>query len=143
QHCADMVFVGLNDSFEQTFQAKRRCWRFGQTKPVTAYMIASEMEGAVVANLERKEADYDAMATAMADETRALMEGNLRQGRQADAKYVRGISAGDGWEMRLGDSVDELKSIKTGSIHFSLHSPPFCSLYTFSDSPRDLSNCQD
>src|SRR6185437_7246855 len=36
QHCADMIFVGVNDSFEQIFQAIRRCWRFGQTKPVNA-----------------------------------------------------------------------------------------------------------
>lgn len=67
QHCADMVFVGLNDSFEQLFQAIRRCWRFGQTKPVNVYMIASELEGAVVANLEQKERDYEAMASAMGE----------------------------------------------------------------------------
>jgi hypothetical protein len=33
QHCSDMVFVGLNDSFEQLYQAIRRCWRFGQSRP--------------------------------------------------------------------------------------------------------------
>jgi hypothetical protein len=67
QHCADMVFCGLNDSFEQLFQAIRRCWRFGQLRPVNIYMIASELEGAVVANLEEKERDFEAMADAMAD----------------------------------------------------------------------------
>lgn len=30
QHCADMAFVGLSDSYEQFYQAVRRCWRFGQ-----------------------------------------------------------------------------------------------------------------
>lgn len=67
QHCSDMVFCGLNDSFEQLFQAIRRCWRFGQSQPVNIYMIASELEGAVVANLEEKERDFEAMADAMAD----------------------------------------------------------------------------
>lgn len=67
QHCRDMVFCGLNDSFEQLFQAIRRCWRFGQTKPVNVYMVASELEGAVVANLERKELAHEAMADAMAE----------------------------------------------------------------------------
>jgi hypothetical protein len=67
QHCADTAFVGLNDSFEQVFQAIRRFWRFGQTKPVTAHFIASELEGAVVANLRRKEADAERMAAAMVE----------------------------------------------------------------------------
>ena len=65
QHCADTGFVGLNDSFEQVFQAIRRFWRFGQTKPVTAHFIAAETEGAVVANIRRKEADAERMAAAM------------------------------------------------------------------------------
>lgn len=65
QHCADTGFVGLNDSFEQFYQAVRRFWRFGQSKPVTAHIIASELEGATVANIKRKEADAERMAAAM------------------------------------------------------------------------------
>lgn len=65
QHCADTGFVGLNDSFEQVFQAIRRFWRFGQAKPVNAHFIAAETEGAVVANLRRKEADAERMAASM------------------------------------------------------------------------------
>lgn len=65
QHCADTGFVGLNDSFEQFYQAVRRFWRFGQAKAVTVRVIASELEGATVANIKRKEADADRMAAAM------------------------------------------------------------------------------
>jgi hypothetical protein len=65
QHCSDTGFVGLNDSFEQVYQAIRRFWRFGQAKPVTAHFISAEIEGAVMANLARKEADADRMAAAM------------------------------------------------------------------------------
>lgn len=65
QHCADTGFVGLNDSWEQLYQSVRRFWRFGQTKPVTVHMIAAETEGAVVANLRRKEFDADRMAASM------------------------------------------------------------------------------
>ena len=65
QHCADTGFVGLSDSFEQVFQAIRRFWRFGQTKPVNVHFIAAETEGAVVANLRRKESDAERMAAAM------------------------------------------------------------------------------
>ena len=65
QHCADTGFVGLNDSFEQFYQAVRRFWRFGQSKPVQCHIIASELEGATVANIRRKEADAERMAAAM------------------------------------------------------------------------------
>lgn len=65
QHCADTGFVGLNDSFEHVYQAERRFWRFGQTKPVTVHFISAETEGAVVANLRRKEADAERMAASM------------------------------------------------------------------------------
>src|SRR5690606_38378777 len=78
QHCADTGFVGLNDSFEQVFQAIRRFWRFGQTKSVNAHFIAAETEGAVVANLRRKEADADRMAAAMILHMADLSSANVR-----------------------------------------------------------------
>jgi hypothetical protein len=65
QHCADTGFVGLNDSFEQFYQAVRRFWRFGQERPVTCHIVAAETEGATVANIRRKEADAARMAAAM------------------------------------------------------------------------------
>lgn len=69
QHCCHMAFVGVTDSFEAYYQAVRRCWRFGQTKPVDVHVFASNQEGAVVSNLKRKELDAKAMAEAMATET--------------------------------------------------------------------------
>lgn len=84
QSCHSQAFVGLNNSFEQVYQAIRRCWRFGQTKPVDVYMVAAETEGAVVANLEAKEkaAEYmgDQLASHMADLTkRALKQSETRK----------------------------------------------------------------
>lgn len=83
QCCADTGFVGLNDSFEQFYQAVRRFWRFGQTRPVTAHIIASELEGATVANIKRKEADADRMAAAMvmhmADLSSDAVRGSVRE----------------------------------------------------------------
>lgn len=87
QHCANMVFVGLNDSFEQLFQAVRRCWRFGQEREVTAYLIASELEGAVVSNLRDKERKYERMAEAMAEHMRDLCTAQIRGGRVASPPY--------------------------------------------------------
>lgn len=82
QHCRNTLFVGLNDSFEQVFQSIRRFWRFGQTKSVNVHFIAAETEGAVVANLRRKEADADRMAASMvmhmADLSAASIKGTVR-----------------------------------------------------------------
>ena len=65
QHCADTGFVGLNDSFEQYYQAIRRFWRFGQANEVNCHIVAADTEGATVANIRRKEADAERMAAAM------------------------------------------------------------------------------
>jgi hypothetical protein len=87
QHCSRMVFVGLTDSFEQVYQAIRRCWRFGQTRPVDVYFIASELEGAVVANLRRKEQAFDTMLDAMSGHMRDLMREQIFAGRIASDTY--------------------------------------------------------
>lgn len=55
QHCNLMGFVGLSDSYEQYYQAVRRCWRYGQKNPVTAHIACADTEGAVLANIERKD----------------------------------------------------------------------------------------
>lgn len=69
QHCARMAFVGVTDSWEAYYQAVRRCWRFGQKRDVQVHIFASDLEGAVVANLKRKEADAVAMSDALSAET--------------------------------------------------------------------------
>ena len=78
QQCRDTVFVGLNDSFEQVFQSIRRFWRFGQTQAVNVHFIASEMEGAVVANLARKEAAASEMADRLSAATRDAVRAEVR-----------------------------------------------------------------
>lgn len=65
QHCARMVFVGLGDSFEQYYQCIRRCWRFGQRQPVTAYVVLSEPERVIWENVRRKEAEAARMSEEM------------------------------------------------------------------------------
>jgi hypothetical protein len=66
QHCRNMVFVGLNDSFEQLYQAIRRCWRFGQDQEVNVHVVSSDLEGATLENIKRKERQAEAMTTEMA-----------------------------------------------------------------------------
>jgi superfamily II DNA or RNA helicase len=57
QHCARMIFVGLSDSYEQYYQAIRRCYRYGQHRVVHAHVVLSELEGQIATNVARKERD--------------------------------------------------------------------------------------
>lgn len=74
QHAARMIFVGVTHSYEQFYQAVRREWRFGQKREVICHVVTSELEGRVVANLRRKEAD----AAKMAEELRAYTSSIVR-----------------------------------------------------------------
>lgn len=88
QHCNWTGFVGLNDSFEQLYQAIRRFWRFGQTKPVDVHFIAAETEGAVVSNVKRKEADAERMVRAMVHHMADLSSSEIRGSKRGTPDYV-------------------------------------------------------
>ena len=90
QHANHMAFVGVTDSFEAYYQAVRRCWRFGQKRDVHVHVFASEAEGAVVANLRRKERDAQAMAESLSAETHdAVMQAVTGSNRQTNT-YTAG-----------------------------------------------------
>ncbi len=69
QICSSMAFVGIDDSWESLYQSIRRCWRFGQTRPVDVHLILSSAEIRVLENLQRKERDAAKMRRAMAAAT--------------------------------------------------------------------------
>jgi DNA modification methylase len=50
---------------------------------------------------------------------------------------------GEGWSLYNADCIDVMRGLPENSVHYSIFSPPFASLYTFSDSPRDVSNNSD
>ncbi len=143
QNCRNMAFVGLSDSYEALYQAVRRCWRFGQKRDVGVHIITATTEGAVLDNVKRKERDAEAMAANMvehmADITKAEIKGTSRTMTNYEEKTV---SEGD-WTMHLGDCVERIREIASDSVGFSVFSPPFASLYTYSASDRDMGNCAD
>ena len=158
QHCRDVAFVGVTDSYEAYYQAVRRCWRFGQTQPVNVHVIASESEGSVVANIRRKEAIADAMAKELSAETNAAVNRSdghaaCHQPIQQHARNACPCVASDGgsmnvinqesgnnWTVFHGDCVEVIRGIPDRSVDYSIFSPPFSSLYTYSNSPRDMGN---
>ena len=87
QHCARVAFVGVTDSFEAYYQAVRRCWRFGQSRPVDVHLFVSESEGAVLANLQRKERDAAEMGRMLAAETGDAVRASVRGASRETNSY--------------------------------------------------------
>ena len=143
QHCHQMAFVGLSDSWEQYYQATRRCWRYGQTEPVDVHCIAADTEGAVVANLQRKDAEASQMAEDMTVHTKAAVAAELHDAVPDLAPTIDGGTVtGAGWTMHHGDCVDVVRGLADDSVDYTIFSPPFASLYTYTDSPLDMGNCR-
>jgi hypothetical protein len=74
QRCARMAFVGLSDSYEQYYQAIRRCYRYGQTRVVHAHVVLSELEGQIAANVAAKERDASRFTSSLVAEMRQLRQ---------------------------------------------------------------------
>lgn len=70
QHCARLAFVGRSFSYEAWYQAVRRCWRFGQARPVQCHLIVAEGEDHIGRVIDRKAADHAAMKREMAEAMR-------------------------------------------------------------------------
>lgn len=87
QNCHNMIFTGLSDSYEAYYQALRRCWRFGQSKEVNVYIIISSKEGCVKENIERKEADFRKMQSAMIELTKEITKKELEKTCRISTPY--------------------------------------------------------
>ena len=87
QHCNTVIFVGLSDSWEAFYQAVRRCWRFGQNKPVNVHIVTADTEGAVLANIIRKQNQNEQMGKEMAAIMSSLTISEIKGACQEKADY--------------------------------------------------------
>lgn len=88
QNCNTVIFCGLSDSFESYYQAVRRCWRFGQQKPVDVYIITSEAEIAVKQNIERKQAEAQQMTAELVKYTKDILSSEIKGTIRISEKYI-------------------------------------------------------
>jgi len=77
QNCHQMIFCGVNDSYEAYYQAVRRCWRFGQTSPVDVHIVVSELEQQIVDNVRRKESEAANMTAQLVAAMRQERESSI------------------------------------------------------------------
>ena len=141
QNCHQMAFCGLSHSYEQFYQAVRRCWRYGQTQPVCVDVVVSDQETAIVANVISKRDASDEMKDQMTRRSMRIRSDESMTARDS-MPYVTDDEHGERWDMLLGDCVERIREIPDGAVGYTIFSPPFASLYTYSNSDRDMGNCK-
>ena len=140
QNCHNVIFAGLSDSYEAFYQAVRRCWRFGQKQEVNCYIITTDIEGNIVDNIKRKEADALRMRDEMITHMKDISSEEIRQISHTTTDYKKDVYKTDKYELHLGDNIELINNIPDNSIGLSIYSPPFASLFTYSNSIRDMGN---
>jgi superfamily II DNA or RNA helicase len=143
QHCNNVIFAGLSDSYESFYQAIRRCWRFGQKSSVNCHVITTDIEGNIVENIKRKEKDALRMRNEMIEHMLDISKSELREKSLPSFDYKTDVYKNHRYELHLGDNIELIKQLKDDSIGFSIFSPPFASLFTYTNSIRDMGNCRD
>lgn len=141
QCCRNVAFVGLSYSHEQFYQAIRRCWRFGQTRPVNCHVVIAETEGEVLEAIKRKEQEHIAMRAAMLRASREVFHENMEGGLKLEP-VEHTVEQGKRWTLHHGDCVEVAKTLPSESVDFTIFSPPFAGLYIYSDSLADLGNSE-
>jgi superfamily II DNA or RNA helicase len=144
QHCAHVAFVGLSHSYEQFYQAVRRCWRFGQRRDVNVHVAIADTEQSVLRSIREKQAAADTMAVEMTRAMRDTSIANVRGGATVMRDdYERDVFQNDQCTLHLGDCVEVWREMPDESVGMMVFSPPFASLFTYSNSARDMGNATD
>jgi DNA modification methylase len=143
QQAHNMVFMGLNDSWETYYQCIRREWRYGQTQPVNVYVILHENEQEIYQNIQRKDAMAKRLKTSLIDCIKNYEKGELGMTAILQEDYSETTTKGTNWTAMMGDSCERLKEIPDSGIDLSVYSPPFADLFTYTASERDLGNSRD
>lgn len=139
QNCHNQIFASLDFSFEATYQGIRRSYRFGQTEQVNIYLISTDTMGNVVDSFESKQKAFKHMQDAM---TKATCRNINQQTNLTKVEYEKEYKS-DFCHIKMGDCVQLIREVPDESIGFSIFSPPFAELYTYSDKLEDMGNSKD
>jgi DNA modification methylase len=144
QNCHNMIFFGLNDSWESFYQCVRRCYRFGQKKPVNVYVVISDIETQIYENILRKGEMSERMMNGLIDQVKEHEKAELGLSEQKPTtEYREETITGTDFKAMMGDSCSRLKEVESDSIDLTVYSPPFADLYTYSATERDLGNSRN
>ncbi len=139
QNCHNQIFASLDFSFEATYQGIRRSYRFGQAEQVNIYLITADTMANVKDSFDVKQKAFREMQAAMT----AAMNRNINNRINLQTTVTSGQYQGKSCDIRLGDCVQLIREVPDESVGFSIFSPPFAELYTYSDKLEDMGNSRD
>lgn len=134
QNCHNQIFMSPDFSFEGTYQAIRRSYRFGQKDKVNIEIVTTDTMSNVIEIFRVKQNQFNEMRDKMSEYI------NHKSKDLVTSKVEYNKFETNDYKIYLGDCCECIKDIETKSIDFSIFSPPFADLYTYSDSIRDMGN---
>mgnify|MGYP003403840296 FL=1 len=139
QNCRNQIFASLDFSFEGLYQAIRRSYRFGQKEEVNIYLITTDTMANVKQAIDTKQKQFEIMQ----DEMSKAINANLNNNILSSAVYDTETVENENYLIKRGDCVQLIKEVQSESVGFSIFSPPFAELYTYSSHIEDMGNSSD
>ena len=134
QNCHRQIFVSFDFSFENMYQMIRRSWRFGQKSEVEITLIYSDSMGNVRDEITRKQKEFEEARGMIVEMAKEVHKTDLESCKEFETE------SGEAWTLYNADCVEVARSMEDESIDYSVFSPPFADLYSYSDDARDMSN---
>ena len=139
QNCHNQVFASLDFSFEGLYQAIRRSYRFGQQHGVNIYIVTTDTMQNVIQAIQKKQTQFEKMQVAMTAAINKNINSKTKKRMERETEEYKT----DRCTVRLGDCVQLIQELPDNSVGFSIFSPPFAELYTYSDELEDMGNSKD
>lgn len=136
QNCHNQVFAGLDFSFEGLYQSIRRSYRFGQKNEVNIWIVTTDTMQNVINSIRTKQTQFEKMQNEMAKYVCAEMTHTNEELEFDEAKT-------EWYDIQRGDCVQLIANVPDESVGFSVFSPPFAELYTYSSHIEDMGNSKD
>jgi DNA modification methylase len=139
QNCRNQIFASLDFSFEGLYQSIRRSYRFGQKKEVNIYLITTDTMANVKQSIDNKQKQFEVMQSEMSKS----INQNLNNNKMSFGEFNTEKVNNEYYTIERGDCIELIKNVKSESVGFSIFSPPFAELYTYSSHIEDMGNSKD
>jgi superfamily II DNA or RNA helicase len=139
QHCRNQVFPSLDFSFEGLYQSIKRSHRFGQKEAVNIHIITTDTMHNVVSTIKTKQEQFEIMQKQMS----AAVNKTMDKAKVSVENETTDEFIADNSILKRGDCVKLIRKVESETVGFSVFSPPFADLFTYSAQLADMGNSKD